>query len=191
MPFELLNQWLDEEKEAGAPNPKQAVLSTATSQAIPHSRVVAIREISTDHLLFFTQKGTRKVTELENNPRASLVFWFELKQRQVILEGFAERLSKIENENYWHSYPQAAQIRFAAYAPTSTQPIASKKTIESKKLQLKKEYGKKLLPFNPFYCGFRLKPTKFVFYTFRSDELSDVIEYTLRNNQWHSQILSP
>lgn len=84
MPFEILKQWISEENDAGAPNAMHAVLSTATTNAIPHSRVIAIREIASDNLLFFTQTGTRKVTELMNNPNCSLVFWFELKQREIL-----------------------------------------------------------------------------------------------------------
>jgi hypothetical protein len=43
-PIDQLNQWVLAEREAGAPNPQQAVLATATKEAIPHSRVVAVRE---------------------------------------------------------------------------------------------------------------------------------------------------
>lgn len=67
-PIQQLNLWITEEHQAGAPNPQQGVLSTATTSAVPHARVVAIREINEDGLLFFTQKGTRKVAELTANP---------------------------------------------------------------------------------------------------------------------------
>jgi pyridoxamine 5'-phosphate oxidase len=79
------------EKESGAPNPQQAVLSTVDVHAVPHSRVVAIREIS--GFLFFTQTGTRKVKEMHHNPHASLVFWLEIKQREIIMEGLISALS--------------------------------------------------------------------------------------------------
>lgn len=49
---------------AGTLNPRQAVLATCAKEAIPHARVVAIREINERGLLFFTQKGTRKFNEL-------------------------------------------------------------------------------------------------------------------------------
>jgi pyridoxamine 5'-phosphate oxidase len=44
-----------EEKQAGAPNPQQAVLATCARAAVPHARVVVIREMNEDSLLFFTQ----------------------------------------------------------------------------------------------------------------------------------------
>ncbi|MBA2656070.1 MAG: pyridoxamine 5'-phosphate oxidase family protein [Tatlockia sp.] len=191
MPFNLLNQWLIEEKDAGAPNPQHAVLATSTLNALPHSRVIAIREIRSTDLIFFTQKGTRKVCELQENPQLSLTFWFELNQREVIIEGFAEPLTDLENENYWHAYPHSAQLRFAAYAPTSMQPILSKQEIEASKEAIEQKYLNQKLPLNPFYCGFRIIPQRFVFYAYRLDELSDVCEYQWQNKVWSKQLLSP
>ncbi len=69
-------------------------MSTATKEGVPHSRVVTIREITPRGILFFTQKGTRKVTEIVENPRVSLVFWFELMQREVILEALIAALNE-------------------------------------------------------------------------------------------------
>jgi pyridoxamine 5'-phosphate oxidase len=93
-PYDLLIQWLAEERERGAPHPQQAVLSTAALNARPSARVVAIREINEQGLLFFTQRSTRKVQELLKNPLAVVTFWFELLRREVIIEGIVESLSK-------------------------------------------------------------------------------------------------
>lgn len=190
-PIEFLNKWLKEEGENGAPNPQQAVLSTATEEAIPHARVVAIREVTSQGLLFFTQKETRKVAELLQNPYASITFWFELMQREVIVEGKTELLSDEENGTYWETYPREAQIRFYSYAPTSAQPIKHKQILEERKKQIEKIYQNIELPVNPFYCGFRFKPNRMIFYAYRTDELSDVFEYRYVDDIWTCQLLSP
>lgn len=191
MPLELLKKWIEEEKNKGASNPQQAILSTVTKDGIPHARVVAIREISAQGLLFFTQKGTRKVTEIAENPRVSLTFWFELMQRQIILEARIEALEERENRTYWSTYPRIAQLRFLAYAPTSGQPIDSKQSLEDRKTSLEHEYANKELPFTPLYCGYRIMPKKLTFYSYRTDELSDVFHYALQDGQWSKQAMSP
>ena len=192
MPFNKLSQWLEEESYAGAPDPAQAVLATVTADATPHSRVIALREISPSGLIFFTQAGTRKVSELEHNPRVSLNFWLELKERQIIIEGVAEKLDQAENSDYWAAYPRIAQIRFTAYAPTSGQPIQSKQHLEEKKMAIEHEYQGKEIQVNSLYCGYRIKPIKFLFYAYRTDELSDVTEYTKQDdNHWRQRIISP
>ena len=190
-PIQQLNLWINEERHKGAPNPQQAVLSTATKESIPHARMVAIREISEQSLLFFTQKGTRKVTELLTNPIATLTFWFELFQREVIIEGSVEALLPEENERYWQTYPREAQIRFYSYAASSSQPISSKHQLEKKKKDISANYTDKPLPMNEYYCGFRIKPARIVFYAYRTDELSDVVEYQCVDNRWIETLLSP
>ncbi|HAU9884410.1 TPA: pyridoxamine 5'-phosphate oxidase, partial [Legionella pneumophila] len=101
MPSNMLKEWLSNEKERGIEDPACAVLSTCSSSGEPHSRVVAIREIETESLLFFTQQKTRKVTELLNNPKSCLNFLFAMQNRQVILEGTAIPISQEENEAFW------------------------------------------------------------------------------------------
>lgn len=189
-PIDILNNWLVEEKQKGAPNPRHAVLSTATNKGIPHGRVVAIRELTAESLLFFTKKGTRKFNELQSNPNATMTFWFELFQRQVIIDGTTETLSETENELYWQSKTRESQIRFYSYT-TTTNPISSKQELENKKVEIENNYREQSLPLSPLYCGFRLKPTRMVFYTSQADELSDVLEYQLDNAKWNMQILSP
>lgn len=112
-------------------------------------------------------------------------------QREVIVEGITEVLSEEENNQYWQAYPREAQIRFYSYAPTSAQPIQSKQTLEERKKQIERRYQNKELPMNPFYCGFRLKPSRMIFYAYRTDELSDVFEYRYVDDKWVCQLLSP
>lgn len=190
-PLTQLNQWLGHERSLGAPNPQQAVLASATKAAVPQARVVAIREVDEKGFLFFTQQGTRKVQALNENPVAALTFWFELQQRQVVVEGSVVALSAEENERYWQSYPREAQLRFHSYAPTSSQVIASKAILERKRKELAIVFKDKPIPMSEHYCGFLLKPVCMTFYAYRLDELSDVVKYRWLDNTWQQQLLSP
>lgn len=190
-PFALLQEWIEEEKQMGAPNPQQAILSTSTRENVPHGRVVSIREITPKDFLFFTQKGTRKDIELTDNPRASLTFWFELKQREVMIDALVKVLEQHENKEYWSSYPRTAQTRFHAYAPTSGQPIESKQLLEDKKIAIEQACEGEQIPYSPLYCGYRLEPQSFTFYAYRTDELSDVCRYKKHEEEWKSECMSP
>lgn len=191
-PFELLNRWTQEELNSGAASANSAVLATVAKDTnIPNSRVVAIREANEQGILFFTQKGTKKVQEILSNPIASMTFWFELKAREVIINGVVEALSDEENQKYWNSYPREAQIRFYGYAPTSAQPINNKQELEVKREEARQNFTNQNIPVHPLYCGFRVKPSKFIFYTFNSGPLSDVEEYEFKEGKWNYKILSP
>ncbi|MDX1837179.1 pyridoxamine 5'-phosphate oxidase [Legionella taurinensis] len=192
-PIACLKQWLLAEKDAGAANPQHAVLSTVASvpHPVPHARVVALREISEDSLLFFTQRGTRKVNELTANPNAVLTFWFELHQRQISFEGEVQGLSAEETAWYWQNNAREAQLRFSSYAPTSGQPIPSKDVLEQKRERLTMELKDKPIPHSPLYCGFRFRPKTVYCYSYRTDELSDVSRFSYSEGAWIHQLLSP
>lgn len=191
MPFHQTREWLKKEKELGVEQSDCAVLSTVTSEGIPHSRVVAIREIAEDNLVFFTQQKTRKVAELLNNPHASMNFLLAMQQRQIILEGVAKPLSFEENQAFWETLPRERQLRFSAYAATSGQPIHDLSVLDEKKKVLMEKFLDNLIPMSEFYCGFRFIPESFIFYTVGSVSFSEVVKYTKKKEGWGQQLLSP
>ncbi|MFO9089053.1 pyridoxamine 5'-phosphate oxidase family protein [Legionella pneumophila serogroup 1] len=190
-PIELLNTWIIDEKSMGAEHAQHAVLSSQGLNGASHGRIVAIREITNDGVLFFTQKRMRKVLEIKNNIQVTLTFWFERHAREVIVEGEANFLSEEQNAHYWDVYPKWAQIRFCSYAPTSGDPIDDKQLLEDKRRNLEQSSKYTVLPCSPDYCGIAIKPKRFVFYSYRLDELSDVWEYLTDNNTITQRRLSP
>ncbi|MBA2710012.1 MAG: pyridoxamine 5'-phosphate oxidase family protein [Tatlockia sp.] len=191
-PIHLLKTWLKEEKSANIPFAQHAVLSTQGINGQANGRVVAIREIDEEQLLFFTQRRTRKVEEIKTNPAVTLTFWFEQSGREVIIEGNAMFLSEMQNEHYWKTYPKLAQIRFCSYAPTSGLPIESKQLLENKRLEIaERTQQEQSLPVSKEYCGIAVKPLRFVFYAYRLDELSDVWEYKIEESEFVRRLLCP
>jgi pyridoxamine 5'-phosphate oxidase len=191
-PMDLLMSWLEEERTAGALHAQHAILSTSGVDGYPHGRVVAVREIQSEGLIFFTQKGTRKVEEMIVCPNVTLTFWYERFARQVIIEGIAEFLSESENERYWLAYPKWAQIRFYSYAQTSGKPIVDKQILEDKKREIEISYKEEqILPMSEYYCGVSVRPKRVVFYAYRLDELSDACEYQQIGGSWVKSPLSP
>jgi pyridoxamine 5'-phosphate oxidase len=191
MPILKITEWLSKEKELGSPNPDRVILSTATQDGIPHSRIVAIREINENGLLFFTQKGTRKVSEIKENPIVSIVLWLPLQQRQVVLEGTSQELTADENKHYWETMSHDRQLRFSAYASTSGQKIKSIDQLEERYKTLSDHYNRMPLPTSEFYCGFRVEPTTICFYTLGTDSFSEVKRFVKQNGDWREEMLSP
>lgn len=191
MPFNMLKEWLNKEKERGIEDPSCAVLSTCSSSSEPHSRVVAIREIETESLLFFTQQKTRKVAELLNNPKSCLNFLFAMQNRQVILEGTAIPISQEENEAFWSTLPRERQLRFSAYAPTSGLVIKDLNQLETRKKELSDQFAGLPIPMSEYYFGFRFIPKTWIFYTVGSISFSEVIRYTKIEDSWKSELISP
>jgi len=190
-PIIKINEWLTKEKQLGSADPERVVLATAGKDNVPHSRIVAIREITEKGVLFFTQNGTGKVTQLTENPMAAMTLWLPLQQRQINLEGEALALSKEENQAYWDTLPVLRQLRFRAYASTSGKPIQSLAEIDNRYAALLKEFSEKPVPMSNYYCGFRLKAKVIYFYTLGMEAFSEYIQYRFQENQWTAQLLSP
>jgi pyridoxamine 5'-phosphate oxidase len=191
MPFNTITEWIENEKQLGSRNPDRMVLATADKNAIPHSRIVAIREINNKSLLFFTQLWTRKAQEIKKNPVASATIWLPLQQREIIVDGAIETLNTSENEYYWKSLPRLNQLRFSTYAPTSGQPIDSINILNDKLKMLDQQYQNTEIPMKDFYCGYRLVPRTIYFYTLGVETFSEYIRYELNKGLWQQQLLSP
>lgn len=189
-PFTTMNLWLEEERALGSINPNRIVLATAFN-GIPHSRIVAIREITSEGVLFFTQQATKKVTELAHNPNASMTLWLAQQQRQVVLEGVVQSLNEQENQNYWDKLPREQQLRFYSYAPTSGQPIPSTAILDEQLKLLSKKFENNSVPMSPCYRGFHLIAKTVSFYITGFDQFSEVHKYEHSQGNWRKQLLCP
>ena len=103
-------------------------LATADRRGRPSARQVLLRGIDPRGLVFFTNRTSRKASELAENPRAALVLhWYELG-RQVRVEGEVEEVDKDESEAYWRTRPRGSQI--AAWASPQSQVVASRRDLD-------------------------------------------------------------
>ncbi|CUI16118.1 conserved hypothetical protein [Candidatus Protochlamydia naegleriophila] len=189
-PLEKMKAWIESEKAMGSDNPNRVVLATS-SQDIPRSRIVAIREITGEGIVFFTQRETRKARDLSINPRVSMTLWLAQQQRQVVLEGYVKALTDEENLFYWRTIPREQQLRFTAYAPISSHAIPSPTTLSEKYRDLKSAFENRDIPMSDHYCGFHAIAISMCFYTLGSEEFSEVLHFEYCHGKWKQQLLSP
>lgn len=188
-PFEKMKLCITEEKELGSKEANNVVLATATSSGEVHSRVVAIREITSSGIVFFTQKRSRKAKDLSENSSASMTLWLPLRQREVVLDGIVEALTQNENEQYWETLPRERQLRFLTYK--SGGPISSLDILQADYEKLDKKFHNKKIPLSESYCGYCLIPNRIYFYTLGQDAFSEINQYVLVDDVWHEELISP
>ena len=129
-PLVLAAQWLrDARLDSTQPNPDAMVLATVDGRGYPSARVVLCKEIFPEpgSILFYTNYRSRKGSELEENPRAAVVFHWDPRHRQVRAEGRVERLSKGESDEYFRT--RAWQSRLGAWASQQSQPVESREAL--------------------------------------------------------------
>jgi pyridoxamine 5'-phosphate oxidase len=190
-PFDQFHAWFQAALEAGVQEPNAMTLSTATLDGQPRGRVVLLKDYGPSGFSFFTNFGSRKGAEIDENPKVSLTFlWLDL-HRQIRIEGIAERLPKSESEAYFQSRPRGSQVGAWA-SPQSTVIQGRSWLLERVEALEKKHEGQEVLPLPEFWGGYLVKPTLFEFWQGQVSRLHDRFEYLLNGDgTWLRQRLAP
>ena len=110
-PFAQFKHWFEEATaHSGIYEANAMCLSTATSDGIPSARMVLLKKYGPEGFTFFTNYTSRKAGELDSNPRAALMFYWEPLQRSVRVEGRVVRVGEQESLDYFRSRPVSSQI---------------------------------------------------------------------------------
>lgn len=186
-PFELFRIWLKEAVQSGASDMNAMVLATAGSAGIPTARVVLLKEL--DHgFVWYTNYRSSKASDLEENPRAALTFWWEAFSRQVRIQGAVEKVSESESDAYFLSRPKGS--RAGAIASAQSSLIQGRDELEkrySELLSLPDEELKR----PQYWGGYRLIPDYLEFWQGRESRLHDRIFYRKSGDAWNFGRLSP
>src|SRR5690606_12822191 len=116
-PMSLLAEWLDVAIKSGLREPNAFVLATSTNNQ-PDSRVVLLRGLKDDALVFYTNYKSQKAKDIESNPFVSINFFWKELDRQIRLKAQIEKLDTLESDAYFASRPRESQI--GAWASTQS-----------------------------------------------------------------------
>src|SRR5687767_11562136 len=86
-PLAMFDRWFADAHAAWLYEPNAMVVSTASHDGAPSSRMVLLKGVSEAGFVFYTNLGSRKGRELAANPRCSLLFPWHPLERQVRVEG--------------------------------------------------------------------------------------------------------
>ena len=179
-PLGWFRAWFD---QAGV---DAVALATATADGRPSVRMVLLKSAAEAGFTFFTNYESRKGRELAENPRAALLFYWP--DRQVRVEGAVEQVSAGESDAYWATRPRGAQI--AATLSQQSEPVDSRETLEARFAELEAQLGE-VIPRQPTWGGFRLRPDKYEFWEHRDDRMHDRISFRRTDDGWLAERLSP
>lgn len=189
-PLRQFGAWFDDAAGAGERAPEAAALATATSDGVPSVRMVLVKQCDERGFVFYTNYESRKGAELDANPRAALLFHWDLLGRQVRIEGTTKRTSWAESGSYIRSRPRASQL--SALASPQSRPVKSRAALEERVAELAARHMDSDLPLPESWGGFRLVAESFEFWQHREDRLHDRLLYTPRaDGTWVLARLAP
>ncbi len=188
-PIVMFRRWLHDAVVAGLHEPNAMVVSSVSAQGHPSSRLVLLKGSDERGLVFYTNYDSRKGTELSLNPNCALLFpWHDL-QRQVRVEGKAERVSQEESEHYFATRPRASQL--GAWASPQSRVVASRDELDRRYTAAEDRFYTFDVPLPENWGGFRVVPDTFEFWQGRRGRMHDRLVYRREGEGWSTVRLAP
>ena len=189
-PIDQFTRWWDDALNSEIDEVNAMTLATVTAEGFPSARIVLLKGYTEDGFVFFTNYESHKGKELAQNPRACLVFFWKVLERQVRIEGNVEKISAEESESYFQSRPIGSRI--GAWASPQSTVISGREVIENNVVELEKKYANTPIPRPEHWGGYIVKPVNIEFWQGRSSRLHDRILYTAQKDLlWKIERLAP
>ena len=188
-PVEQFRRWFDVALAAGLHEPNAMTVATATRDGRPSARVVLLKGFEERGFVFYTNYEGRKGRELEENPRAALLFYWGELERQVRVEGAVSRVSEEEADAYYASRPRGS--RLGAWASEQSRVVGGREVLEGRIGDLEAEYEGREVPRPPFWGGYRVGPEVVEFWQGRENRLHDRLVYRRQGAGWEIRRLQP
>ena len=134
-PIEKIDSWLIEAVNAGVPLPHAMNIATVDKYGFPSSRMVLLKTLTDQGLVFFTDYSSRKGKNIIDNGRASVNFWWARTNKAIRVEGLCSKVSEKESDEYFYSRP--IESRISAYVSNQSEEIESYLSLENRVKEFK------------------------------------------------------
>lgn len=188
-PLEQFRRWYADAEGTGIKAPQAMALATSTADGAPSVRMVLLKGADERGFVFFTGYVSRKAGELDANPRAALLFYWDPLGRQVRVEGRVERVAEEESDAYFSTRPRGAQLAAAASRQSSV--LSDRAEIDTRVDELTREHEGSEVRRPEHWGGYRLVPETYEFWQHRADRLHDRLRYRRANGDLVVERLSP
>lgn len=189
-PFVLFSRWQQQTIDAGVTDPTAMVLATVDAEGQPSQRIVLLKEVDDQGFVFYTNYESHKAQDIAGNARVSLLFPWQLLERQVKVRGIAAKLSAEESAEYFASRPRDSQL--AAWASPQSQPLPSRAALLARLDAVKAKFGEGPVPLPPNWGGYRVRPQIIEFWQGGAHRLHDSFRYVrLPEDMWELSRIAP
>ncbi len=189
-PHTLFDEWINDPLIANVIDRTAMTVATTGTDGQPQARVVLLKKYSIDGFVWFTGRTSGKGSELAQNPKACLLFYWREVERQVRITGSVSMLDAEESADYFHSRP--LESRISAAASDQSQPVESRQWLENRFQTLHDEYPDGSIPCPDSWTGYQLSANGFEFWQGRPSRLHDRFRYEQdQNGLWVSTRLCP
>ena len=189
-PFIGILKYLEEAESANLVDWNAMNIASVDQMNQPSSRMVLLKKISDDGLVFYTNYNSRKGKEVELNPKVAVNFWWRELKKQIRVEGFIEKASEKDSDDYFNSRPLKSRV--SAIISNQSSTISSYQDLTNQIDNYLDQNDESSIK-RPDHCGlFIVIPNAVEFWQERDNRTHERLKYILEDNQkWSSHLLSP
>jgi len=187
--MQTLERWLDEAADAGAPAPTAMTLATVGGNGQPSARVVSLKRLDPEGLVFTTALWTRKAAELRANPRVAVVFHWPPLGRQVRIEGRAEVAERELAEELFAERPRSHQLQ--ALVSRQGEAIEDLGVLRTRLGELQSETAEDPIPCPADWGAVRVRPDVVELWSEGDDRLHERRLFERDGDKWTGTLLAP
>ncbi|HTQ98651.1 MAG TPA: pyridoxamine 5'-phosphate oxidase [Candidatus Acidoferrum sp.] len=188
-PLQLFTTWQQQAIASGLVDPTAMVLATVNAEGQPSQRFVLLKSFDARGFVFYTNYGSRKAADIAGNSRVSLLFPWHMLERQVKVEGRAEKVSLLESAKYFATRPRESQL--AAWASSQSHALGSRQLLLAQLDAMRHKFANGEVPLPDFWGGFRVVPSAFEFWQGGGNRLHDRFHYARHGDAWGIERLAP
>lgn len=189
-PFAQFSEWFRCAERLRLPMFNAATLATVSPACQPTARTVLIKEHGPEGFFFYSNYQSRKGHEIEANPRVCLLLHWHIIQRQIRIEGVAQKTDEATSDRYFQSRFRGS--RLSAWASRQSQPVlGGDAEMKAAHDEVEKRFGNGPVPCPPFWGGYQVVPSSIEFWQGRAFRFHDRFLYTRAEGGWTIQRLYP
>lgn len=188
-PMQMFKMWFSEAIETGLTEPNAMTVATASLDGKPSARVVLLKEVNNMGFVFFTNYLSRKGREITVNPEVALVFDWHDMERQVRVEGRAEKLPVEDSDAYFNSRPEDAKI--GAWASPQSKIVKNRDELEKLEDEIMEQFEDMEVHRPSHWGGYLIRPSVIEFWQGRPNRMHDRIVYYNTEEGWSMHRLAP
>ena len=189
-PFIGILKTLEEAESANLVDWNAMNIASVDQMNQPSSRMVLLKKISDDGLVFYTNYNSRKGKDVEVNPKVAVNFWWRELKKQIRVEGFIEKASEKDSDDYFDSRPLKSRV--SAIISNQSSKISSYKDLTNQIDNYLEQNDESTIK-RPDHCGLYIViPNAVEFWQERDNRTHERLKYFLTDDQkWSSHLLSP
>lgn len=189
-PITQFQRWWEDAEKSEILEMNAMTLATVGHDGMPEARTVLVKAFDENGFVFFTNYNSAKSKQLDFNVNCCLLFFWKELERQVRINGIAEKISTKESIEYFDSRPDGSKI--GAWASPQSLVVAGKAWLKETFEYYAERFKHGHIPKPPHWGGYRVKPVRMEFWQGRPSRMHDRILYTRsETGDWKTERLAP